>query len=130
MIELYNLGIKEEDIYNMLELNPDIKDITCNDVKDKIDILTKINCDNNDIITIFSSNSLVLTKANEDIIKLINKLKDIGFNSLNTLFEANPYILNLDAYEIDNYIKLRLNNETLEEIVNDLEGNPALFLEI
>ena len=52
-------------------------------------------------------------------------------NTLNILFDANPYILNLEPYEIDNYIKNRLEkNETLEDIIDDMDSNPYLFNEL
>ena len=131
MIELLNMGISEDNIQNMLELNPDIKELTSIDIKDKINILKNIDCTDNEIRNIFSTNSLFLTKSNRDIILLINKLNSLGFNTLNILFDSNPFILNLDSYEIDDYIKNRLNNnESLENIVDELESNTFLFNDI
>lgn len=130
MSELYNLGISEYDLKNILEINPDLKNISNSEVKDKINILLDINCTKKDIINIITCNSYFLTKSNEDIILLINRLTDLGFTTLNLLIEANPFILNLDAYEIDNYINKRLsNNELLEDIIDDLDSKPYLFSE-
>ena len=40
-------------------------------------------------------------------------------------------LFNLEPYEIDNYIKNRLEkNETLEDIIDDMESNPYLFNEL
>ena len=58
-------------------------------------------------------------------------MEELGFDTLNILLDGNPYILNLDAYEIEEYIKDRENNgEQLEDIVDDMSSNPYLFTEI
>ena len=65
------------------------------------------------------------------IIKLINKLKEYGFSTLNILLDSNPYILNLEVFEIEKYINYRLNNgERLEDIIDDLESNPIILSEL
>ena len=49
----------------------------------------------------------------------------------NILFDANPYILNLEPFEIEKYINERKNNgENMEDIVDDLDSNPYLFNEL
>ena len=58
-------------------------------------------------------------------------MKEKGFTTLNILFDGNPYILNLDDFEIENYIENReKEGEKVEDIVDDLESNPYLFQEI
>ncbi len=131
MEELYKIGISENTIKNMLELVPSILEISENEVKEKELILEKINCDENQILNIISSNPMYLDRTNEEILKLINKLKLYRFSELNILFDSNPYILNLEVFEIEEYINSRLNNgETLENIIDDLDSNPLLFNEI
>ena len=50
---------------------------------------------------------------------------------LNILFDSNPYILNLEVFEIENYINSRLDSgEKLEDIIDDLDSNPILFNEM
>ena len=74
---------------------------------------------------------MLLTRSNTDIIKLINYLNGLGFSSLNILFDSNPYILNLDIFEVNNYIEDRISNgELLEDIIDDLDSNTYLFNEI
>lgn len=131
MDQLYNIGISEEDISNMLELNPDLKDISDKEVESKILILESINCTSNDINNIISSNSLFLTRTDKEIANLIDFLEKLGFTTLNILFDSNPYILNLEPFEIKDYIDKRLDNrESLEDIVDDLETNSYLFNEM
>lgn len=128
MVYLIDLGIDEVSLKMMMELNPYIKDLNEEEIKEKISILSSLNCSEEQIRNIIVTNSLIFNRSNEDILSLIKKLVDFGFTSLNLLFDSNPFILNLDAYEIDNYINSRLeNNEALEDVVDDLETNPWLF---
>ena len=74
---------------------------------------------------------MYLDRTNDGVLRLISKLKSYGFSMLNILFDSNPYILNLEVFEIENYINGRLNNEeVLEDIIVDLDSNPILFNEI
>ena len=131
MQELYNLEIDENTLLTMVEMNPELKELTNKEILDKINLLEIINCNKRQIKNIISSNSLYLTRLNTDIKKLINYLVSIGFKDLNILFEANPYILNLDEFEIKNYIDKRIKSgELLSNIVDDLDSNPYLFLEM
>ena len=66
--------------------------------------------------------------------ELLEKYRGIKMNelyNLNILFEANPNILNLDFFQIDNYIKERTNNgEKLKDIIDKLASEPYLFEEM
>ena len=115
----------------MLEINNDIKDLSSQEIYEKEIILTNVNCTKNQMKNIISSNALFLTRTNEEIIQLINCLKKYRFDTLNILFDSNPYILNLEPFEIDNYINERINNgEELDDIIDDLDSNPYLFEEM
>lgn len=128
MKNLYNLGLSDITIKSMLEMNPELTD---EDIRDKNDILTHIGCSTTQFINIIGSNPLFLNRTNEEIVKLIQYLSKKGFTCLNILFDSNPYILNLEPFEIDNYIDDRFNKgETLEDIVDDLDSNPYLFNQI
>ena len=131
MEELYKIGINENTIKNMLELVPYISEMSEKEIKEKEIILKKVNCDENQVINIISSNPMYLDRTNDGVLKLISKLKSYGFSMLNILFDSNPYILNLEVFEIENYINDRLNDgEMLEDIIDDLDSNPILFNEI
>ena len=128
---LRNIGISQKTINQMEEISPNIKELSKEEIKEKIDILKKIKCDEIQVRNIISSNAMYLEKSNTDIEKLINKMHELGFDTLNILFDGNPYILNLEAYEIEEYIHKRENNgEKLEDIVDDMDANPYLFNEI
>mgnify|MGYP005959727277 FL=1 len=131
MEELYRIGISENTIKNMLELVPTILEMSEGEITEKELILKKINCDENQVINIISSNPMYLDRTNDGVLRLISKLKSYGFSMLNILFDSNLYILNLEVFEIENYINGRLNNEeVLEDIIDDLDSNPILFNEI
>lgn len=128
MIELYNMGLSENTIKNMIEITPEIKDMDVKEIIEKKTILENINCDDRQIINIISSNPGYLNRTNLEIINLIEKLTNLGFDTLNILFDSNPYILNLEPFEIDNYINNRISNgEILEDVIDDLDSNPYLF---
>lgn len=131
MEELFNLGISLTTLSSMYELNPDIKNMSNNDIKEKIAMLKLIKCSDNQIINIISSNSLYLNKTKEEYLELINYLTRLNFNTLNILFDSNPYILNLEPYEIEKYINEKTQSgKELEEIIDELDSNPYLFSEI
>lgn len=96
-----------------------------------INFLLSVGCDERIIRNTITSNEAVLSRSISDLKKLVAKLQQIGLTDIADLIDANPYILNLDAYEIDNYVKKRTESgESLDEIVDNLESEPALFSEI
>lgn len=128
---LKKIGISEKTINQMEEICPNIKDLTKEEVLNKIEILKDINCDDIQIRNIISSNAMYLDKSNTDINKLINELRKLGFDNLDLLFDGNPNILNLDDFEVRKYIKDREGNgELLEDIVDDMSSNLFIFEEI
>ena len=131
MKELLKLGFSECTIDEMLNQNPNIKDITYEELYQKIDILKNIECSEEQVLNIIGSYPMYLDRSNNDVIKLLAFLDKLGFSVLSILIDSNPYILNLDVFEIDDYVKSRLSNgELLEDIVDDLDTNTYLFNEI
>lgn len=128
---LKKLGIGETTIKEMKELCPNIIDMEKEEILEKIEILRKINCNKMQIRNIISSNAMYLDRLSTDVNKLIKKLEEMGFETLNILIEENPYILNLDDFEVENYITKRLEKgEKQKEIVEDMTLNPLLFNEV
>lgn len=128
---LKKMGISEKTIKAMEEMCPNMNNITEKELLEKIKILNDINCDNIQIRNIISSNAMYLDKSNTDIEKMINKLQELGFENLDLIFDGNPYVLNLEAFEIEKYIKDReKQGELLEDIVDEMSSTPFLFNEI
>ena len=131
MEELYNLGISDTTLKCMIEINPEILEMSNNEINEKKTILKTINCTDREILNIISSNALMLNRTNSGLIDLISYLKELGFDNLNILFDSNPYILNLEPFEIKRYIDDRLNDEdSIEDIIDELDSNPYLFNEL
>lgn len=128
MTELYNMGISDITLKNMLEINPEISKLTNQDIIQKVELLRIIQCSKMQILNIISSNPMFLSRTNDEITKLLSYLKKIGFTCLNILFDSNPNILNLEPFEIKQYIDNRVNNgEIIDDIIDDLDSNPYLF---
>ncbi len=131
MEELYNLNLSENTIKSMLELNPNIKNISNNEIIEKEILLENIGCTHGMIRNIISSNSLFLSANNKEILLLFKTLYTYSFDTLNILIDSNPYILNVNPTDLENYIKKRIQNgESLEDIVDELDGNPLIFNEL
>ena len=121
---LKEIGISEKTIEQMKEICPNICDLNSEEILEKIQILKAISCDDIQIRNIISSNAMYLDRSNNDINKLINKLNELGFDNLDLMFDGNPYILNLDDFEVERYIKDRIEKgELLEDIVDDMSSN-------
>lgn len=128
METLYKLGIGDADIKTMLGVCPDIKELTNEEIEEKIILLEKLECTEKQIRNIIISNPMYLDRLNEDIIALVNKLISLGMTSLNIVFDSYPYLLNKDVFEIKEYIDKKEGN--LEDIIDELESNPYLIDEI
>ena len=128
MNRLFELGITEFDMKNMLDLVPDIINIDDNDINEKIEILKYMGCTDRHIRNIIVSNPMYLDRLNSDVINLINYLNECGFSDLNILFDTNPYFLNYDVFEIKDYISKQLNlSKELKDIIDDIESNPYVI---
>ena len=128
---LKEIGISEKTINQMEEICPNIKEQNKEEVINKIEILKGLNCNDIQIRNIISSNAMYLDRSNNDIEKLIQTLKELGFDCLDLMFDGNPNILNLDDFEIKGYINKRMESgEQLEDIIDDMSSNLYLFEEI
>lgn len=97
MEELFNLGLSTDTVKEMLEVNPNLKFLDIEEIVEKEKILEEVGCTTMEISNIISSNSLYLSRTKKEIFALINSLKNVGFENLDILFDANPYILNLEV---------------------------------
>lgn len=115
----------------IFEIYPDTLDVLEEDVLEKINFLRQYNCSDNQIYSICSSNPFFLNRSISELKKLSECLYKYGFDNIDLLLESNSFILNLEAFEIDNYIKKRiLDGEILEDIIDQLESEPILFNEL
>lgn len=120
MEALFNIGITEEDIKNMIEINPDIKELNAEEILKNILILKNENCSETHLKNIIISNPFYLSRNPNDLINLISKLKFLGMTDLNITFDSNPWLLNKDTFEIDEFINDRISQGMSKEEAIDL----------
>lgn len=131
MIELYNFGIDENDLKEMININPDILSLESEEIKEMINILKMIECSERQVKNILYANPFYLSRVKNDILSLCKKLKEIGITDLNLFFDSNPAFLNKDVFEIDDYINSELSKGiSIEQIVDNLETNSYIIDEI
>ena len=121
MLELINLGLNENTIMNMLNTNPNYKELTMKEVNDKMVLLKNILCSDEQIKNIIVANPSYLEKENVEIISLFNALFDLGFENINEIIDLNPKVLNLSSDELRKYVDYRIyNGEAKDEIIKDI----------
>ena len=123
---LVDLGIDENDIKNIIEFNNGLTDYE--EYDKNIETLEMIGCNDKEIRNIIISNPNILIRSNLDILKLIKTLASYGFNTLNITFDTNPFLLNKDSYEIDEFFKeKRKQNLSDDEIIDLIENEIDIF---
>jgi hypothetical protein len=128
MNELFKYNINEENLKEMLLLNPDIVDLSNKELEEKINILINLDCKTRHIRNILMSNPYYLTRLTSDVENLIKELLNRGFNNLNLLFDSNPHFLNNDSFEVKNYFeKELLLGKNIEDIIDEVSSNPFLI---
>ena len=128
MEELFKLGIDEDSLVSMIEQCPNIRNMDNNDILEMIDLLKYIDCTDSQIRNIIICNPYYLDRFINDIYKLINCFKGIGISELNLLFDANPYLLNKDEFEVKEYINNRLSvGIKIDDIIDEIECNPYVI---
>lgn len=113
----------EKEIRDIIEINPDIKFLNNQEVKLILNILYQIGCSERQVRNIITCNPFYLNRNIEDIVNLIKKLESLGITCLNITFDSNPYLLNKDSYEIDEFIEEKKNEGiNLENIIDLIDA--------
>ena len=119
MNEILNI-IEEKELKNILEINPSIKELSENEIKMSLNLLEQIGCNERHIRNIITCNPFYLNRSINDLVKLIRKLQSLGITALNITFDSNPYLLNKDGYEIDEFIEKKKKEGIMLEDIIDL----------
>ena len=120
---LFNLGFNENEIKNIININNEVMNLNVEEIKALVDILVNVGCKDYHIKNIISANPYYLSRSVTDINNLINKLLSLGITHLETTFDSNPWLLNKDAYEIDEYIRdEQFKGLSLEEIIDNIDS--------
>lgn len=120
MNELLLFGINEEEIKEINEKSNILKEVTDNEIKDRINLLREINCEDKIIKNIIISNPDYLNRSVDDILKLIKKLLELNIERIDITFDGNPWLLNKDDFEIDEFIKEKKESGMDYEDILDL----------
>ena len=124
---LIRFGFTIEEINILMDSNEDISLISDNSVNEIIKLLKDNNCSNNTIKNIFICNPFIITNNINDITKLIDKLKELGFKNINLLFDSNPYILNISDKLLEKlYNKKKDEGLKKEEIIDFISYNSII----
>ncbi len=120
---LFNLGFNENEIKNIITTNNEVMDLNDEEIKSLVMILVNIGCKDYHIKNIIIANPYYLSRSVSDVNNLISKLLSLGINHLETTFDSNPWLLNKDAYEIDEYIRdSQSEGLSLEEIIDNIDS--------
>ena len=104
MKQLFELGLNQNDIEDMINLNPDIANLD-KEIIELITLLKEVGCKDRHIKNILISNPMYLSRSKTDVLKLIELLKELGITNLEITFDTNPWLLNKDVFEINEFIK-------------------------
>ena len=127
MDSLIRFGFTIEEINILMDTNLDISLASDNEVNTIINLLKNNNCSIDTIKNIFICNPFTITNNINDTIKLIDKLKELGFKNINLLFDSNPYILNISDKTLEKlYNKKKEEGLSKEEIIDFISYNVIL----
>ncbi len=124
---LIRFGFSIEEIKNMMDANGEIDTVSDKDIYDIIEILEKVGCQNQHIKNIFLCNPFVITRNVNDIHHLISKLYELGFTSLFSLLDFNPYLLNISDVELEKMIEDKKKEGLSKEEVFDSIYDTILY---
>ena len=116
---------RKEELNKLVEENIWIKNISKENVRKILKLLSDQKCNHKELRNIILTNPNVLQKDPNELEELIYKFKEYNVLKTNSIFNIYPYILNKVAYEIDTFFFIK-QKEGLkdDEIVALLEKEP------
>lgn len=100
---LYNLDLNENEILDIVEANGEVQDLSEEEMIKYIYVLIDIGCTQKQIHTIITSNPAYFSRDIEDVGTFLRKLKSYDVD-VSLALEANPWLLNKDSFELDDFI--------------------------
>lgn len=100
---LYNLDLNENEILDIAEANEEVKDLSEEEMLKYIYVLIDIGCTQKQIHTIITSNPAYFSRDIDDVGTFLRKLKSYDVD-VSLALEANPWLLNKDSFELDDFI--------------------------
>ena len=100
---LYNLDLNENEILDIVEANGEVQDLSEEEMIKYIYVLIDIGCTQKQIHTIITSNPAYFSRDIDDVGTFLRKLKSYDVD-VSLALEANPWLLNKDSFELDDFI--------------------------
>ncbi len=100
---LYNLDLNENEILDIAEANGEVQDLSEEEMLKYIYVLIDIGCTQKQIHTIITSNPAYFSRDVDDVGTFLRKLKSYDVD-VSLALEANPWLLNKDSFELDDFI--------------------------
>lgn len=125
---LIEFGITSQELDEMFETNPMLEYLNEEEINNNVLFLKSLKCEDLHIRNIIICNPFYLNRSISDLQKLVSKLINIGLTDLNLLFDTNPFLLNKDAFEIDEFVKEKQKlGINLESIACLIDSNPYVI---
>ena len=100
---LYNLDLNENEILDIADANGEVQDLSEEEMIKYIYVLIDIGCTQKQIHTIITSNPAYFSRDVDDVGSFLRKLKSYDID-VSLAVEANPWLLNKDSFELDEFI--------------------------
>ncbi len=124
LFEIFS-SLEIEEVFNYNNL---FHSLNIDDIKQHIAILRSINCHDNDIRNIILSYPEYLNRSITDVEHLISKLRDLGIEDLDVVFDSYPYLLSKNDFEIEKFINDKVKDGyDFLDIVDELESTPYVI---
>ncbi|MBQ6135051.1 MAG: hypothetical protein IJI60_01900 [Bacilli bacterium] len=124
---LIRFGFTMEEIKNMMDTNDKIEETSDKNINEILDILKNIDCEEAQIKNIFLCNPFCLTKESKEIKNLIQKIKEIHFQKPALLLDSNPYLLNMQTEELEEWMNQKKQDNLTEEQIKDCLQYDMIF---
>lgn len=108
MLELLSIGISIEEIKEILEENSELEYLSNKDVYNLIELLRSVGCTDKIIKNIIVTNPMFLNRIFDNVLMLIQKLKYYNIERLDITFDSNPFLLNEDESDIEEFVSKKL----------------------
>lgn len=121
----------EDEIVNLININPNIKDISNSHVESLLKVLEDLGLNSKILRNVIMSNPFYLTRDLDDVLELINCLGEYGIKNIWVILDTYPLFLNLYKSDIDDFIEIKKNEGlSLEDIIEIIESEPYIIDEI
>lgn len=114
---LYNLDLNENEILDIVDANGEVKDLSEEDIIKYIYILIDVGCTQKQIHNIVTSNPFYFSRDINDVGKFLRRLNSLNVSDLADVLDSNPWLLNKDSFELDEFLMNERNTDSLDEIL-------------